>query len=464
MILRLTDGTTTVSMTGGPIYRLDYAPEAAKLDTLEYRPGAMMDGGVVAAISRAHVTEACEVTVTADTADELRTALQSLETLLLSAIEFQNRRGGARVYVEFAAEDDDDVYRSEILYGRLEPGRKTLTWWPCAAVQATITWKRRYYWEGPEAELSLSNGHGSGTGGITIYNAEDATYDNYVDIADTDVTGVLPAPIRLEITNTYNVAARLEDIFIGHNVYSDPATLDYILEAEDAYSPAGAGSADSACSGGTYKSTNTITTTAGVAMAWTFSSAQLGHCNGRWFRLLLRTQAAAGVGYYLQPKITFPAGTPTTVMAVGQETQPFWSGKLHDLGVLQIPPWLRGLEADLYPVDLSLYGRKASTTGTIAVDYLELVPLDSYRVLRPRGYGLPLNARVVDDGILGWVWSDGWSGNQRLGHYYGVGQPVHLVPDKDQRLVFVLKSNSSDAEIARTATVRAYYRPRRTAM
>ena len=202
MILRLTDGTDTVSLVGGPIYRVEYVPRGSKLATVEYEPGATADGGEVAAIARPNVVESCRISAVEDTGDNLRVTLQSIEALFETAIEYQNRRGGSPVYVEFAAEDDDDVYRSEILYGTLEPGSETLSLWADAAVEATLIWKRRFYWEGPEAELSLSNTHGSGTGGVTIYNHYDDAHENFVDITGTDVGGVLLAPVRLALANT----------------------------------------------------------------------------------------------------------------------------------------------------------------------------------------------------------------------------------------------------------------------
>lgn len=460
MILRLTDGTDTVNLVGGPIYRVEYVPRGPKLSTVEYEPGAVADGGEVAAITRPNVVESCRISAVEDTGDNLRTTLQSIEALFESAIEYQNRRGAARVWVEFAAEDDDDVYRSEILYGTMEPGLETLSLWADAAVEATLIWKRRFYWEGPEAELSLANTHGSGTGGVTVYNHYDAAQENFVDITGTDVEGVLLAPVRLEIENTYNVAARLYDVFVGHNVYADPSDLDTILEGEDADTPAGAGTVDANCSNGYYKASEALAAAQARVMDWDLPAATLGHCNGRWFRLLVRLQNTAAVsGMDIQPKILFVL----TVISEGEEVRLNSSYELQDLGLVQLPPWLQGMDAELYSVTLALYGRKAAG-GTLDVDFMQLTPVDSYRVLRPRGYGCSFGVRVVDDGIGGWLWTDGWSGDQRTGHYYGEGLPVALVPGRDQRIYFLMTDSSSDCKTARTASVRVYYRPRRVAM
>jgi len=461
MILRLTDGTDTVSLVGGPIYRVEYVPRGPKLSTVEYEPGATADGGEVAAISRPNVVESCRVSAVEDTGDNLRVTLQSVEALFQAAIEYQNRRGGSPVYVEFAAEDDDDVYRSEILYGTMEPGAETLSLWANASVEATLIWKRRFYWEGPEAELSLSNTHGTGTGGVTVYNHYDAAHENFVDITGTDVEGVLAAPVRLAMENTYNVSDRLYNVFIGHNVYADPSTLDTILEGEDADTPAGAGTPDADCSEGDYKETSTLAAAQANIMEWGLSSSLLGHCNGRWFRLLMRLNSKTGAsGTDIQPKVRFAS----TVVSEGEEVRLSANHELQDLGVMQLPPWLQGMDADLYSVDLALYGRRASATGDLDVDFVQLTPMDSYRVLKPRGYGCSFGVRLVDDGIGGWLWTDGWSGDQRTGHYYGEGQPVALVPGKEQRIYFLMTDQGGDSEIVRTMSVRVYYRPRRVAM
>lgn len=462
MILRLTDGTTTVNLTGGPIYRTKYSPMPPALSVVEYNPESLADGGQAAAVTRRNVEEPCVITVADASSDAARATWNGIESLFLKAIEYANRKGGAPVYVEYAQETGDDVYRSELLYGSGVPAPETLTSLRCgSSLEATLTWKRRYYWEGPEAEVPLANQHGTGTGGIGIYNHADAAHDNFVDVDDGDVVGVLPAPVRLEMTNSYNVAARLNEVVIGHNVYSDPDTMDHILEAEDAITPAGAGTADANCSNGEYKATETATTTAAVIMAWTLDATLLGHCKSRHFRLLMRLRTPSTGTWYVQPKVTFPAGSPLTVVAEGKEVTLDNNYYLQDLGVVQLPPWLMGMNAELYPVDLSLYGRKSAGTGALDVDYVHLTALDSYRRLTPRGYGASYPVRVVDDGIGGWLWTDGWSGNQRTGHYIGLGLPVQLIPGRDQRLYFLMTSNSGNAEVARTMTVRAYYRPRR---
>ena len=273
--------------------------------------------------------------------------------------------------------------------------------------------------------------------------------------------GVLNTPMRLALENTYNVAARLYNVFIGHNVYADPSDLDTILEGEDADSPAGAGTGDADCSDGKYKDTATLAAAQANIMDWDLSSSLLGHCKGRWFRLLMRLRGTGGSsGTDIQPKILF-AVSP---VSEGEEVRLNSSHYLQDLGVVQLPPWLQGMDADLYSVTLALYGRRASATGELAVDFVQVTPMDGYRVLRPRGYGCSFGVRLVDDGIGGWLWTDGWSGDQRTGHYFGEGQSIALVPGKDQRIYFLMTNSSMACEILRTASVRVYYRPRRVAM
>lgn len=94
---------------------------------------------------------------------------------------------------------------------------------------------------------------------------------------------------------------------------------------------------------------------------------------------------------------------------------------LQDLGVLQLPPYLVGA-GDIYPLNLVLYAQRAATgTHSLSLDYVQLSPLDGWRKLSPRGYGLAYGVRLVDDGIEGQTYTDGWATAGKTGHYSGGG-------------------------------------------
>jgi len=463
-VLRVTNGTTTVNLTGGPITLAQYTPRSPETTVEEATAWALEDGGEVFAVAHRNVAEPIELTIVDSTTALVRAKVNALEMLLEEAAERQRRRIGSRVYVEFQPGASGDIYRSELLYGRLELGNELLGMdWRAPGARALLSWKRRFYWEGPQSELPLANGNGSGTGGRTIHNHDDggAGHDNYVAIDGDDVEGVLPAPIRLEITNTYNQSTRTWDVYVGQNIWSSPGSLDHIIEAEDRDYVAGSASpqSDGSCSGG-YKQPSTWPVDAQtLLLRFDLSTALLGACAGNYFRLLARFPTdPPETGCFIQPKITFPSGTPITVVAEGREIE-LNDHTLQSLGVMQIPPWLPG-ETSLYPVDLCIYGRQAGG-GTLVWDYIQLTPLDGWRALIPRGYGAEYQIRIVDDGIAGSIWTDGWSGSQKTGHYLGRGRPIHLWPGRDQRLYFLAGNSNQNSEIARTHSIRAYYRPRR---
>jgi hypothetical protein len=465
MILRLTDGTNTTSLVGTTVQRVEYVPRSPEFSAVEFAPETVLDGGEVTAVTRRNITEQCMVTIVADTMALVQAALAEIEALFMKAIEYQNKRGGSRVWVELAT-DDVTVYRSEILYGRVELGAHPLRYLSKGpALAATLIWRRRYYWEAAEVAVTVTNTHGSGTTGVTVYNYLDAMHHNYVDIASTQITGQMPTPARIEFKSTF-LNDVMGNLFIGHNVYADPNTLVPILECEGARTAVGGVYTDATCSDSTwmqYLLVN-LTATRTALMTWQISSTNLSYFRGRFFRLFLRCQAKPSAGVYVQAKVLLQVGAEQ-VAAAGQETLLNENEQLQDLGVLQIPPYLMGDTGILFGVDLALYGR-ARGAGTLGADFLYLMPLDGYRELRPRVLANMYNITLIDDGMTDNLWAEGYGtlSNERMGTYYGMGPRIMLVPGRQQRLHFLQSSTVGGSEIARTGEVVVKYRPRRVTL
>jgi hypothetical protein len=436
---------------------------APDISTVEFVPESLRDGGELMEVTRRNVTESVAITIAGTSTSVVQSAINDLEELFSQAEHHQRRGLGDKVWVEYRPGASGDVYRSELLFGKFEPSRATATpsHWADAAVQGLLVLRRRFFWEGPETELSLSNGGGSGTGGRTVYNHDDAGtgHDNYVAISGGAVAGVIPTPAEIQIKNTLNSGTRSYRFWIGLNAFSVPGTLAQIYEGEDAdYAVGGSDQADANSSGGYYKQITWSGDTEQRLICWAITAAQCNAARGNFFRILARFATSIPSGVKLTPKIMWPSGSYTTVVAEGQEVA-LGTGRLQDLGAIQLPPWLVG-ETDLNPIDLCLYGRKTGG-GSLDVDYLQITPLDGYRRLVPRGSGLAYNARVVDDGIEDSLWSDGWTGGGKTGHYIGYGSPIHLWPGRAQRLYFLASNSSGGCDIARTHEIRVYYRPRR---
>ena len=174
MILRLTDGTTTINLTGGSAIRLagPYMPLAPK--------------------GEGDVSESVEVTITGTDTAAVEAQVRALESLLCQAREYQRSKVADRVWVEFRWGGSGTVYRSELKDGRIEPDRKTGTaaHRADAAIQALVAWQRVPYWEGAQETLKLANDYAYvvGTSGLGVYNhndpAETVVDDEVIDVGD----------------------------------------------------------------------------------------------------------------------------------------------------------------------------------------------------------------------------------------------------------------------------------------
>lgn len=450
MQMRLSRGASQISLSGGygSIMACTYLQASTPQDVEE-------------------TTETVEIVL-----DGSRSAMlgdiRLIETWLADAERNQAERlVQDRIYLEWDVDDSGNWHRSEILAGsRVERGG-AFRWLSAGASLFGLVITRRNFWEGSETQIPLSNGNGTNnTSGLNVYNCNDGAgsapnkRNNYADIGAAAVSGVLPAPLRLEMTNQYNNSTPIDKIWIANNVYSDPANFAHMIEAESA-AAGGSNSSASGTSGGQIR-TFTWTGDAQVLIGrWVLSTAFLNRARGRWFKVLSRIYNTFGGGQRLQAKITFPSGTPTTVVGLSQEVPIDLYASITEIGTLQLPPWLVAASGDLAPVDLTLYARKPGG-GSIQLDFLQVTPLDYLRQLIPRGYGASYQVRLVDDGIEGSLWTDGWTPAGKTGHYIALGSPIMVHPGKAQRLVFLQTGMFfNEADIDRVLNVKVFYRPRR---
>ncbi|GIV73533.1 hypothetical protein [Caldilinea sp.] len=457
MLLRLKRGTTTIILSGdgGVILGCTYTPRTPDVDEQEVRT-ILRSGGEITAMARRNVTESASV-VLAGPASAILNMVRQLEALL--PVESVDRRGKS-VYVEYRAEGTGDVYRSEVLAGRVEwPDRPLDPWLASGVAEVLVIWTRRYYWEDTTLrDVPLSNGNGSGvTTGLTIYNHNDggAGHDNFVDIDGADVTGVIPAPARILLANTSGVDYSLRNIYIGHNVQSAPGTFNAILEGE-ASTAGGTTVADSGSSNGSYRSLTWSGPLNNIfGFQWPLGSTRLAQARGHYFRVLARLAGLSGT-VFARLSLRYPADLPLTAIAESMAEIQLRSGALlQDLGVIQIPPFNLS-----QPVDLALVViLRSPGSGSLLLDFVQLTALDSWRHLYQLGYLTEATDTVVDDGIENVAYVQEADGDQ-VPIYASYGQPIHLWPGRDQRLTF-LWDEANNMNITRTFAVQVQYRPRR---
>jgi len=196
-----------------------------------------------------------------------------------------------------------------------------------------------------------------------------------------------------------------------------------------------------------------------LLISWQLSTAFLTNAGGNNFRILARFASSPGTDYYVTVRVKGPSGYWLSTLGEGPEVA-LGETIIQDLGAVRLPPWLIH-ETNLAPVDLCIYGRRAGG-GTLDLDFVQVTPLDGYRLLKPRGYyNTAYNTANVDDGISGTLWNEDAAGQNKSGQYIGVGQPIQLWPGRTQRLYFLVTNDGGGAEILRTHSIRVWYRPRR---
>ncbi len=444
MLLQITDGTTTVTLSGtSPVLGCTYFPVAPQMRAGEWQP----------------VTETAEVNLRG-THTAIRATINSIEALLQAAALRKATNVGPRVFAVYEPVDSDPAtFRSEIAEGRVvwseNPGLRRLGD-TNPTVRVAVIWTRAAWWEGAEAELELSaNGQAAGTGGKTVYN--DPANGNWVDVAAAQVGGVLPAPIRLQLTNTTGGTRSYRRLMVGVNAYSTPASLVHFLQAEGRLA-GGTIAADETSSGG--NRLDFTLTSSPTVFSWTLPAADLQRARGRSFRILARFADAAG-SVYVRPQIR---NASNVVLWGGDElalTMPIFES-WQDLGVVPLPPGGYGSAFGAMRLSLSLRG-----SGVTQLDVLQLTALDSYRQWELVGTGIAVGANesIVIDGIDGLAYV--LAGTARYPLPVAVGGPLMLQPGLTQRLYLLHQiaafqtAGAGDAPINATMSVRAWHRPRR---
>lgn len=405
------------------------------------------------------VVEVIDLVVYGSTTAEMQGRINAIERMFVTA-ERRNMTGsGPRVFLHIQASGESATWRGEVLAGLLELDKSAMSVFGQAQVKVELEVTRRAYWEDTTLRtLALSNGNGSGaTSGLSIYNHDDSAtgHDNWVQIASTDVTGVLPAGCQVRLTNNIGASRTFTKIYLALNAYSDPANFSHILEGE------------SRASGGTVVSDATyysngqalaIALGSGVTpststFTWTLPAATLQDAAGRPFRLLARFAGGLGTTtVYAEVR----AANGTSVLWRGDSVAlPDLYGGLTDLGVVPLPPG--GYSTAYGALTLAL-----TFTGVASryLDFLQLTPMDAFVLLEcmaPCAHGESVMYDSIDDRqyIL--------SGTAELGYVTASGGNLLLQPGVVNRLI-VLQGNSTGTnrgEIYEMFTVLVRYRPRR---
>jgi len=454
--LKITGGDLGADITFNKVY--EYVPRSPEVQTIDYNPGALADGGDILNTAFRNVTESAYVCITDSTTSAVRTRINAIERIFRYAERKQRLNQGSSVYVVWDPGGTGSTgYRSEILTGRVEldEGAFKATQWEKTRIRLRLTWTRRFYWE----DLTATD---FWIDWITIYNHNDSGHDNFYQIdVTTEVAGTLPSPVTLWIRNTLNDATYMTDVYASISTITNTYT---VLEAESAADPTPTPESDATCSGTATQEKETlpaIGTSEAELIEWAINNSWQTTWQGRYARVIARFADTTNLGSTTW-RLKWGSSTATgSVFWTGPSitTAASPSSNLVDLGLIRIPPY--GIKESPYQtIYLKLWGKRDTGSSACALDCLFLLPADNLRYYAKGSSisGIPYNGYLRD---LGYLDSVSYVSGSNAGPGYIVyGRPMVVFPGEDQYLYVVVRDNSTTL-ISRTINLLGQYYKRR---
>ena len=454
--VKLYDGTTTITLTSGSYTVNNYDMATANINVQEVQSELIRNRFKKAVYSP--ITDRLRITIIGSSPADAQAKYQAIESMLQFALRSINIPSAQRLYLKVQLSSDSDEWVSDVLYGTIEPSEDMWVGIPQSVIEANITIVRDIL-RGPTTQLSLSNSHGSGTS-VTVYNHEDSSHKNSATITTT-IEGTLPSPVKLRLKNSYGSAVTFKTINFGINTHSTPSTFDHILESDE--SLFGSTVSDSSCSNGS-KKTATVTESSTILykFAWLLDKDFLAKTKGESFIMLARfvgsppnnVLLAPQVGTYDSP-LFFPTWTGNEVLASDYE-------EIINLGSVSLPgpTYIAGTNYS-YGVAIGARGIAAGTP-TLTLDYVMLIPSDSWAKMRQSSSLLMANNEyvVLDDIEQEYVYQKGSPNYEKLPVFSKRGNQLNVWPDRTNKIMVNWESTSA-ATIDWTAVLEAWYQPRR---
>ncbi len=422
MLLRFTDGTTTITLSGSGAYLgVTYFPAADP--------------------SRDRITETFPL-ILEGTAAAISSAVNDIEQLFAAArkrLELLT----PRIFVEYQTVDTAEIRRAELFDGATNwaqaPAKRYLGG-TLNTVEVAITIVRSAKWEGQLTELYLSSStQTERTGGVTAYNNDNGGNPNWIGIASNRVAGTCPAPIQLRITNASGSTLSWRNFYVGNNVNSAPGSADVWLLGSEAV-------------GGATATWLSYTTHNDLLWVFSLSSTLLGQTLGRSCRVIVAFSSVtanvnlrANVGGYI--------GSVYVPIQYNEERLTS-AKKMLDLGELPIPPG--GYSAATAAAALAITGRYTGN-GAGVIDFVQLMPTDSFRRFQQVNYSTANGASVEVDDIEGVAYQIVSGAKNPIVRVSG-GLPLCVFPERDQRL-YILFDEDAGFTAGRQMTIQAWYRP-----
>lgn len=402
MLLRITDGTTTITLND------DDGTATAPLVGARYFP---RDPG-----NEATVTETADVVFDGSNS-VLKTQVNHIERLLAQASQFKR----PTVYVEYHHGITGYTQRSPLVGGRVVWNEERI-WRQVYASPTTgelaVIWERANYWEGPDTFLALTSLR---NGNATPYNSVTFTPE-----------GTLPAPLRVQMTNNNGIGLWTDKFYL---------TVDHIL---------GLGSSESFLAGGTTVWSEAIDHDTRL-FTLPIPDSLLTKAQGEEMQVLAAFSVLSS-GLYLRASLYTSIGGIYQRVAAGNEREVGFK-RLLNLGTLPVPP---GGKATT-DMALVLSGYMASG-GSATLEFVQLTPARHAVELTQIGYQLTNGDAILEDSLNEQAYyTDGgnqWDIVQRS------GGPLLAQPGVTNRLHLLFDEGIS-INPSRSMLVNVNYRPRR---
>jgi len=377
-----------------------------------------------------------------------RTLVATLNRVF-EAARFRARTGtGPRVFVYFKVDTGDVEYRSELYNGRVVPDSETAgTDKASDQLHADIYFTRAPWWEGPEAQLGITNQSASNnTSGLTLNNhTVSGSASAYFTVASGAVSGDLPSACRIELTNSTS-ATTLTYAVVGMFQNTASWTTGGFIQGEN-QTFGGSDTASGSASGGNYAALTVATSETFGAMTWSISGSDVAITDGKPVLPLMRFHAMPPSVVYLKLAVV---GASTDYTAVDTSKQ--WVL----FPPIPLPPHRSGGPYQAHTLSMDT---RNSTGGTVAlqVDYVSLIPADNVR--QYVNLNMANSTVLIDDGIEGYTYVAS-SGN-RITQHVAYGQPFMLWPGLDHTFWVHFSSSANTMLPANTMSAKLYHRPRR---
>jgi hypothetical protein len=396
---------------------------------VDYIPGTPGEGAE-------EITESGVWRIAGSSVADLLAKIAEIEQAFYKAGQYSlDEIGAYQVRITIQPDGVAETWESQVFEGRLElSGNIMGVGWANRVAEVVLIWRRAGWWE-RYANLALTNSNGTsspGTG-LRVYNSGDSSgtaptkRENWGYVTLTADQGDLPAAAVIKIS----ALPSMDRYDVFSNSRSRP-TDGNIFEGETGLGD----TIDAARSAGKYH--NYLTPVGGSAGIDVIGS-ELGTgmhnlVDGAWIRVILSAKFAGTV--YARPYIAIGSARyygPKSAL-VGNAADFY----LYDLGMIHIPAIdANGYAAEFADGFTTFYfsiNLIAATAITVAVDYFEYIPMDSYA---KGAMDIPTGGLVVIDSRSGSVLGNqGYGINHSLssaGTLYG---GLWLEPNATTKLTF----------------------------